>query len=171
MQSKEHAKLSEIKVEGILRKSIKLRSDPYKLAELQIIEKSIESLNHPDFGFGSANFLLSFDSKPRNWDLLTGIVCTKDKYGWLKNHIELAKLQREHAEALKQEQESYLQLKNRKKTVKVDENDQDVRRVIKLKCKQAFTDIVQANKVTRAFYDSIFNSFKKAESPKKQKKR
>ena len=58
----------------------------------------------PDFGYDGDNFLLEKSEAPRNWKLLTDLIYNKDKYEWLRNHMELRKirrLQQEHDEQKK----------------------------------------------------------------------
>ena len=48
----------------------------------------------PDFGYGPGNYAMDYGGRPRNWELLTGIVCHPEKYSWLDNHIKLQNLKR-----------------------------------------------------------------------------
>ena len=43
----------------------------------------------PDFGYEGDNFVLERTEAPRNWKLLTDVIYNKDKYEWLRNHIQL----------------------------------------------------------------------------------
>ena len=56
-------------------------SSPIKAAELQLIERQIENLSTmPDFGYGTGNYILNNETRPRNWELLSGLVLQKDKF-------------------------------------------------------------------------------------------
>lgn len=85
--------------------------DPLKAAELKLIERQIENLSTmPDFGYGAGNYLIDFQDRPRNWELLSGLILKKDKFAWLENHIKLTSLKK----TLTQIQHEREQAKNKK---------------------------------------------------------
>jgi len=60
-----------------------------------LIERQIENLSTmPDFGYGRGNVLIDFEDRPRNWELLSGLILHRDKYAWLDNHIKLTSLKK-----------------------------------------------------------------------------
>ena len=60
---------------------IKLQTDPMRRAELKLIESQIGNLSAlPDFGYGADNYILEREKPSSNWEMLTGIIVSKDKF-------------------------------------------------------------------------------------------